>query len=625
MRYKEYGQLDDPPLIDGDESFIGLVTRESPDNLEPGMLSWAENVRLKDGTISPRLGVKALLTEDQADTLHDDLAFDCAPYNLDNQANDSVLIAGKTQAFLYDNGTISDVSYPPDIYKNQFNDESLESGFLLNTSLSTILFPDPSPNLNLTLGQSKLGRQPMRVRSNPDSSLEFIYHKQESITECLPEENGVIGVKTENTSSFIVGELVKIFNLPGTGIYRVTEVNDKVIKLKKSDNETRPTWVVVQPDQISGAIIYSIDDQCPSAKFATWAGNRLIVPAGNDDIFISSPLSTHDFPDYNRLTIGSADTGNITALEPMVDDSLIVFKDHSIHLVSGVYSMRTQDQGGNLAIARISDQLGCTNQNAVQVVGQEIMFYNRQGLYGLTLNAKGAGSVGLPPQAVRINDIALSRDIENLLDDDNYKEASLEFYKGRVYLVFPFVTQRRVSPTYTHVFVYCTMLGRWESRDEYRGQGYKLFTLNRDKAELAMFDLDQGLLLLEEEELKDKYINGDYDITTNIATRGYRCKTFSQKQFRRNMFTLSRSTAQTSDMLQTSMNFDGEQSTQVNYRNSYDGNGNYVHKTGTHQYREKLRSRADSAQFRLNSRGLRYNLKRVAIEATEASRSTRDL
>lgn len=612
MRYRDYGQLDDPPLLDGDEAFKGLVTREEPDTLEPGMLSHAENIRLADGTAKSRRGIKTLMTQAQVNLIEAEDCFDCVPYNLDNSDYDSALFAGKTKGFILTGTSLTEVNYPPGT--------SITTGFLFNTSLNTILFGDSDPNLNFELG-SKLGVQPMRVFENEDGTIEFKHFKQENVIETQGEDaNNQIIFKTENPSLFVKDELISFQGSALTGTFKVTEVTGQLVKAVASDNESRMTWPVLTA---SLGIVYSLDDQCPSAKFATWAGNRLIIPAGNDDIFISSPLSTHDFPEYNRLTIGSGDTGNITALEPMIDDSLVVFKKHSVHLVTGIYSMRTQDEGGNFSISRISDQLGCSNQNSVQVVGQEIMFYNEQGLYGLTLNAKGAGSVGLPPQAVRINDIAISRDIENLVDNLESKEASIEFYKGRIYLLFPKSAQRRSSAE-TFCFVYSALLGRWESQDKYRGDGYKLLTLNLDGPKLIMFSKDQGLLEMEAQSTSDSYMDGNFDIETLLITRGYRCKTFSQKHFRRSMFTLFRGPGSIGNVVETRMIYDGDISQDSNNRPSFDNAGQPVHEQGTHHYRDKLRSRAEAVQFRLKTEGISYNLKRVAVEATEASRSTKD-
>ena len=50
-------------LVEGDVGFIGLNTRESPTVLQPGMISYGENIRMDRGIITMRKGVKRLTTE----------------------------------------------------------------------------------------------------------------------------------------------------------------------------------------------------------------------------------------------------------------------------------------------------------------------------------------------------------------------------------------------------------------------------------------------------------------------------------------------------------------------------------------------------------------------------------
>ncbi len=627
MRYDGYGDLDDKPLLDGDEAFAGLITADEPDALAPGMLSKGINIRMSRGSIDTRPTLKALLDSTQNQELLDEGAFDAVRFSQENDADDSVLIAGKTKAFLFKDETLTDVAYPADIYENILIDKSIGTGFLLNTTVATMLFPDPSPHLDIQLDVTELGRQPLRLRKNADGTYEFKYHKQETIIQAFAPVGDEISFETDGMSTLVEGELINVYR-SGESPYKVSSVEDRVVKAIPSDTDTRPTWTANAT--VTNAFVYSMEDQCPSASFATWAGNRVIVPAGNDDIFVSSPLSTHDFPDFTRLTIGSGDSGNITALEPMADDSLVVFKHHSVYLVSGIFAMRTADEGGTLAITRISDQLGCLNHNAVQVVGQEIMFFNKQGLYGLTLNTKGAGSVGLPPQAVRITDLALSRDIEDLLDENyNFDKVSLEFFKGRIYMILSVNNSlsNRDAQTDTHVYVYNTLLSRFESLDKYDGAGWKFLTINVGSPKLIMFHLNHGLLDMEgSPDANDKYIQQDTPLETEFITRGYRCKTFSQKHYKMAMFTINRISSTNADELRTDVLYEAPTSqTNEFVRDSYDASlGQYIHNTGVQHYRDRLHNQAETARFRLKSKGLLYNFKRVAIEATESARNIID-
>ena len=615
MRYKGYGELDDQPLLDGDEGFAGLVSREDADQLPPGMLSYATNIRLTNKTIEPRKTILPITNEPGDIALDNDKAFDAIPYSDARGAYESIIIAGETQAYLHDGGTgtnLVDVPYP--------NGFSVTEGFLLKTSVSTLLFTDASPNLNFVLdGTTNLGNQVLRLQGGDNP--EFKLFKQVGVNQILANYQ----IETTDPSIFDEGELVSLEGVTSASVYRVVSVNDHIVQLEVPDNDTnRPPW---QIEVATNSIIYSIEDQCPSAKFATWAGNRLIVPAGLDDIFISSALSTHVFPEYNRLTIGSMESGNVTALEPLVDDSLIVFKENSIYLVNGIYSLRTADQGGNLAIIRISDQLGCTNQNAVQIVGQEVMFYNKQGLYSLTLNSKGEGGVGLPPQAIRITDLSLTRDIENQLDDFSlqHDSANVHFHKGKIYLLLKDETYTRRDNDLiekSKVFVYSAILGKWESVDNYEGGLHKIFTIVSQEPKLIGFHLKYGLIQLEAEEGNHDYYNSatKEDLRTEFQTRGYRAKTFLTKLWKNLSFVMNQSNPPNpSDGVHLnytlSTNYPFSQKTEGILSPTFD----YAN------HKKRLNLRGDSASFYLNSKNIRYNFKRLSIDAMPATRSIQKL
>ena len=61
-RYSTYGQLDDVVAKDGDRGFIGFNNRLRPDQLQPGMLADAQNVRLdRNGEAQVRKGLELVL------------------------------------------------------------------------------------------------------------------------------------------------------------------------------------------------------------------------------------------------------------------------------------------------------------------------------------------------------------------------------------------------------------------------------------------------------------------------------------------------------------------------------------------------------------------------------------
>ena len=820
MRYRSYGQLDDPPLLDGDEGFSGILTRQDPDVLEPSLLSWGSNIRLDNGAISPRKTTRGITSQSDATTMEDDFVFDAIRFNDTENADDFILSAGRNRAYLHttdDGDNNQEINYP--------SGHTINQGFLLQTSVNTMLFGDSAPSLNFKLhangtslgsavlrlrdfvnyngiqidsnrpvqiddtvifnknfsledqadsqktefDPSDVGRQiialqniagrglvqgsvytitklgvpfdaepegtsitatidttdatgtgndpvgvglnyvhynnffkfndiatplssgdiasvvgfessfvyegdtftnaPIVVLSDgrqvilpmdkdassdgvrtelypvfwdvvsADSGRDFAFFKQQEVRD-ISVSGTTFSCTTKSDHGFREGELIKFEGATAIGAFKVVSVDGPQFVFEASDTQPRS----VSSGQTG--IVYSISDECPSADFATWAGNRLIVPVGNDDIMISSPLSTHDFPITNRLTIASADSGNITALEPMQDDSLVVFKDNSVFLVTGVFSMLPADQGGSLSINRISDQLGCVSRNAVQVVGQEIMFLSRQGLYALTLNAKGQGAIGLPPQAVRITDMPLSKDIQDVFEKGvpnesrfdlqglNFEGAQLEFYKGRVYVLSSegYMNMRRTEQV-TQILVFNTLLGRWESIDVYRGGGMKLIPMTRTGSRLILLHSYEGLLELEKHENVEDEYNSDFGnehLVTYFNTRGYRNKTFGNKHYRSLHLSWTKSTQYISDPTlfsdpnQEQFRIRAVSSSPHSVNEIYDKSRTETEEIGSHFSRIKMRQRGESVMFMFNTQRVRYEVKRIAVEATEASRNIKE-
>ena len=250
---------------------------------------------------------------------------------------------------------------------------------------------------------------------------------------------------------------------------------------------------------------------------------------------ISAPLSTHVFPVLNRLQIAREESGGITALVPMGDDALLVFKDHSIHLIQDVSDNKNYDPATNdqLKITRITNQLGCSSRKTVQVVGDEVLFFSPHGLYGLALNAKGQGAVGLPPQAVRVVDFPLSRDIDDVIESVDFlyaEDFTATFNRGRYYL------QVKLTSGEWRVLIYNTLFKGWEGHDTADSSLKKLFSMNDEgKARLTALSTDSALVRWEDtEDGRDYY--GESQSTaygSSITTREYDMGTGGINRFRR--------------------------------------------------------------------------------------------
>lgn len=597
MRYSGYGSYDTQPLLDGDEGFVGLNTRLDPTQLQEGILSESKNIRLDKGTARSRKGCTLHLgSSSSVETPLDAISYDSG--SQDNVLVVSVLSNAK-YGHIYNGSTLVNAITYPSTGLNY----NLTKAHLLNTKVNTLLFQGKGPTLPFTEGDT-LGQGVLRLAKG---DTEFKYHKQVSFTGHTKDSGGtnIHSLTCTTEPSLIVGEKFRIVGNITTGgptfnVYKVVSIADKIVTFT-SANVTHPTMNTTSG--VSG-IIYSVDDQCPPADFATWAGNRLIVPFGDNELAISSSLSTHDFPITNRLVIDSGESGTITALEPLADDSLLVFKNHSIHAVQGVYEMKGSVEGGRLAISRITDQLGCIARKTIQVVGSEVLFLSPQGIYGLSLNSQAGGGVGLPVQAVRVADVALSRDIDNLVDSIDQANASACFFRGRYYL-----------SDGNEIYIYNTILQAWESVDSVPTGVMKLFSIYSTNAKLLALHSGSKILHLESADSNaDTFIGGVNNFESKITTRGYRFKTFEQKHFRRAM--VSWQAVDSSNSFKIDVNLENPDGTSTIINQSSVGSGTYNSRTS-------LRGRGESVTATISNNFVgRFQAKRIAIEAQPGSRTT---
>lgn len=627
MRYSEYGQIDDKPLVDGDQLFRGFNTRIDADNLEPGILSFASNVRLDDGIISPRKTIEPLQDYSNSAVGVSSNLLDAIKINR-GKSHDEILMASESRSYLH-SGTALDantiIDYPID--------QRPTEAFLLDTNLTTLLFGKPSPTLPFTEG-TELGEQVMRLENKDeyDGSGNFVQttfswkrHKevQPTLRKVTVGEDRI--VVCQDKPNFVKGELVN-YKQPVIvdRLYRVSKVDGFEVYMQPAYpyNDNWDNQVIANPTPVAGTTLYSIDDQCPSGRLATWAGNRLIVPTGTHDIAISSPLSTTDFPITNTLTIGAEDGGIITALEPLVDDSLIVFKNNSVHLVTSIFSLKTFDQGGNLSIIRVTDQVGCIHNRAKQVVGQELIFVSNQGVYGISLNARGDGGIGLPAQALRITDMPLSNDVQNLIYNGgwDFDTTQLIFHKGRLYMFCDNYHDETYNETFTACLIYNTLLAKWESLDYYAPQFFRVMQHSGENglSKLVILQRNKGLSALEQRETEeDSYTRvPEYGLQTRSISRGYRMNSFNNKILNRVQI------SGTSELHNINPNIFKVSSENPERTSTLFNTLGTT--TGSFMNRYKERMEGESFKWEFKSDSARTKIKRVMLESREGLRNTRN-
>ena len=596
MRYRSYGSYDDQPILDGDEGFMNMNTMTDPSQLENGVVTESRNMRLTKGVAESRKGTKLYLPPASANLVAQEGILDAIAVGLDG-VDDDVLIATNNKAFKCNEQGHSLIAYP-------LNFPQVQSAFLLDTRVNTLMFSDPGPTLPFALDVT-LGNSVLRLA---DGESEFKHWKQVNATQITYSATGTHSVTLSQNTDLKIGEKIKIVNGAGFSnfAWEVSNVGDKSIEITSTDNSVKSNLA----DRVANMYLYSLADQCPPAYFATWAGNRLIVPVGVDELAISSPLSTHDFPVTNKLVIGSGESGDIQALEPLADDGLICFKNHSIHIITGVYEMKGASDGGRLAITRVTDQLGCTARDSIQVIGDEVIFLSPQGIYGLTLNAKGAGGVGLPPQAVRVSDVPLSRNINDHIESFDQDKSSACFHRGKYYIF-----------NGSEIFVYSTLTQGWESIDSVPVGALKLISINNQKARLLIIHNTSSILEGEANEIgQDASLGQAEDFESFITTREYRSNSYDNKHYRRVQLSWDAVDAENNFEVTANTNNPDTTNKVIDYQ------GNNLVAQGNYSTRANLRSRGESISLKISNNNLgRIKVKRVLVEASGGSRGNNKL
>ena len=98
-RFRTYGKLDDPPIQDGDRSFLGVGAYRDPATLPPGFLAGSQNLRLERQAAEVRKGTKRLTS---AATVLGATIFASTFYRDPMEGNEYVVLVASDRAYFVD-------------------------------------------------------------------------------------------------------------------------------------------------------------------------------------------------------------------------------------------------------------------------------------------------------------------------------------------------------------------------------------------------------------------------------------------------------------------------------------------------------------------------------------------
>ena len=275
-RYRQTWPLDDPIREDGDNGFIGFNSRENPETLKPGILTYAENMRFDRGAAQVRKGLKWLGGELASHlTTGEEVFASCTYYDQVNKRN-YIAMACQTRALLYDlvNDITLAVPYPTD-YNGM--DEDVDT----QAEVDALGLTQESIDSSDKVGMVQLFNRLYIFRGEDKAPL-----------QCDIPTGTVFQKVSHATLNF----------------------------------------------QLDRAI-YSDPLNVPSSDFAVAGFSRLIAPVSRDQVGFSDILDPFHFDIRNNFYVNQGDNDYITALTPFSEGQLIVFKRNSIHLITNVYNL----------------------------------------------------------------------------------------------------------------------------------------------------------------------------------------------------------------------------------------------------------------------------------------------
>ena len=471
-RYAKYGRLDDPMREEGDVSFIGLASRPSPNRLNIGEVAEAKNVRMEDTAVTTREGYARKL-DLRGGMLTDELS--------------NILVTENGDRIEVDDPTIGD--------------------FYATTFFPGVGLSDKN--------QIAMVRESDVLFWNGYESFTKKFETKFLFDPILPISLDFTLGTNSSDKDFTVGKDIE-----------PVQFNDQFILLS-GRGPTLPVSLdfslrqAVQKWDGSADTDFVEDPNIPNGSFGVVTGNRLAIVTGADIIEFSDIINESNYDVFGKFYIGAGDGDDITGIAPIPESSCVVFKRRSIWAINGLNTIESA------SVFQVSGSTGCVSRHSIQSVGSAFIFLGDAGVYML--------DIGLDASAGRsvltrfdVQNQPLSNAINDQILGENFNQAEVTcrsaFYRNRYYLSFS-------SDDTSRVYIYNTIMGAWESRDEY---DFRIsdFVTAKTKA-----DTEERLYVANQIGVLYRLDDGDTDDGTSISwgikTRAYDNDNLEIKNYRR--------------------------------------------------------------------------------------------
>jgi hypothetical protein len=652
-RYSTYGQLDDPIAKDGDRGFIGFNNRLRPDQLQPGMLADAQNVRMdRNGEAQVRKGVElilaplavdedalslpfdlptaleegdattAILNDDVVNAIYGSTGFS----NPNNITSQYIVIAANAKAIAINvaDETTTDIAYPAGLAITQSVDmiQAFNKVFIFRNGETALEWNGVLTGTpEFTKVASGTYTQPVTVSP---SDLDISNGKATAT------------LTTAELAEFKVGQKIIIENAGNSSLvvgdeYVIAEIDTPSDTLsffvQHADESNRTSVVFERP--VSVGLGFS---HMPAPPFAVYHQRRLVMPfkftvdssADSftsrgilDEVIASDILDTDTYDQIYaqyRFNAGTADF--VVGLHSFAEDRLLVFNRNSIHIVENTTSLQA-------ATTRVlTNEVGCVARKSIIQVGSQVIFLSDNGVYGTQFmdeyNLRGTET----PLSGPINE-TIKR-----INKEAWDQSVAIYFDNRYYIAVPL----DASSDNNAILVYNFLNQQWESIDTVDDGNYHTTNMmvvgdGNDRGVYAVNNVGGVHRLDQRVDGVDRVITqiGGSQVTPNIqasvTTRQYTLNSMDRKKWKEFDLHVQSSDSNTSDFDITIETENPDVESVLGSLASYNGSALAVGEDVSIRGRIGNR-RGYGIQFKFNNTTGRPRIRAIEVEGATSMRST---
>jgi hypothetical protein len=268
-----------------------------------------------------------------------------------------------------------------------------------------------------------------------------------------------------------------------------------------------------------------------SVPWASYIGNRLVLPDGRDQVMLSDVLEPDVYdPFWASFRANKGSNDYIVAVHPWVEGSFLIFMRNSIWLAT--VNQTYDPSSGDGLVSRLdllTDEIGCSARRSIATAGQYIYFLSDAGVYRLDARL----DLKLRGDTKPLSD-AIADQIARIPSDGAENAVGL-WHDNRYWLAAP-VDGADLNNA---LFIYSALNEQWESVDSYPFGISNLIVAQRNATSRRLFaaSLTGKLFLLEDVERgddpPDSTLGIDYftPVGGRLKTRRYGFGTMGSKRF----------------------------------------------------------------------------------------------